>query len=183
MAYKKFDDAPASADSAVRKLYKAFPDDAIRRALQSVLNRVVFGGQAGTATSTYASGLGTGGTCGVKLMPRTTFVSRTGRRDPGRGLNISFAGSMVVPTGLLWLVMKVRLLRRHGFRVSRMDTARWDTWSTTPRRVPTGGLAVVLPVRTMSYLETQRQRAEQLWGIMILCICPMTRLSNHGGVG
>jgi hypothetical protein len=77
MAYRRFDDAPASADGAVRKLYKVFPDDAIRRALQSISNRVL-SGTGGTSGTGLESSPGTGGTCGVKL-PFPLIMTINGR--------------------------------------------------------------------------------------------------------
>jgi hypothetical protein len=110
MAYRKFDDAPASADGAVRKLYKALPDDAIRRALQGVLNRVINGGAAGTATTSFEMGLGTGGTCGVKLSNSITCLIN------GRYGTIQTQDNVRLPTGIqgsgTWV--KYLICGKHG---------------------------------------------------------------------
>jgi hypothetical protein len=79
MAYKKFDDPAASGDASVRKTYGAFPNDALRRAIQSISNRVVAAcGTAGTATTTFQINVGTGATCGVKL-PHNVIAVINGR--------------------------------------------------------------------------------------------------------
>ena len=73
MAFKyvgiKFDDPNAKVDPAARKVYGAFPQEAIRRAVQSVVNRVI-GMSAGTESSSgylHLAACGTGSTTGVKI--------------------------------------------------------------------------------------------------------------------
>jgi len=61
---KKFDDADPKVDQAGRKVYGAFPFEAIRRAVQGIANRVI-GTTSGTASSSgylKLAGCGTGGT-------------------------------------------------------------------------------------------------------------------------
>lgn len=67
MGYRKFDDPPLSRANEARKLDPVFPYEAIRRALQGVVNKVI-AGTSGTANGTglYA-GVGTGSTCGIKV--------------------------------------------------------------------------------------------------------------------
>jgi hypothetical protein len=60
MAYKKFDDPSTLVAQAPRKVYNAFPYTSIRRALQGVLNRVIYGTD-GTSNLVTLAGCGTGG--------------------------------------------------------------------------------------------------------------------------
>jgi hypothetical protein len=60
MAYAKFDDPSKKVSAAPRKVYDAFPVESIRRALASVMNRVVFGTD-GTSNLVVLAGCGTGG--------------------------------------------------------------------------------------------------------------------------
>ncbi len=73
MAFKygttKFDAASEKVDQAARKVYGAFPQEAVRRALQGIANRVI-GTTAGTASSSgylLQAGCGTGSTAGVNV--------------------------------------------------------------------------------------------------------------------
>ena len=61
MAYKKFDDGVKSVEDAPRKVYNAAQDEALRRAIQSVLNRVLWGTSGTITTTTLKTGCGTGG--------------------------------------------------------------------------------------------------------------------------
>lgn len=77
MAYKKFDDASAGVSQAVRKVGPAMPWEAIRRAIQSVTNRVM-SGTNGTFTGTGGIGaiwLGTGGTAGIRATPLALCIN------------------------------------------------------------------------------------------------------------
>lgn len=71
MSYRKFDDAPLSRANEQMKLDPVFPYEALRRALQGVLNRVIAGTGGtgdGVGIGTAAQGyLGTGATCGVQI--------------------------------------------------------------------------------------------------------------------
>lgn len=72
MSYSKFDDPPLKrANDARKTVDSVIPQEAVRRALQSVLNRVI-GGTGGTgdgmaAGTAAVAGLGTGSTCGIKI--------------------------------------------------------------------------------------------------------------------
>jgi hypothetical protein len=66
MAYKKFDDPGAAVSQAPQKVGDAFLNDALRRAIQSVVNRVI-SGTSGTYGTGAISTIGTGGTAGAKL--------------------------------------------------------------------------------------------------------------------
>jgi len=69
MAYRKFDDPALSSSDDARKVYPVFPKEALRRAIQSITNRVVSGtnGTMGGTAGIGAAWLGTGGTAGIKL--------------------------------------------------------------------------------------------------------------------
>jgi len=69
MAYRKFDDPALSGDNAARKVIPAFMNDALRRAIQSVTNRVVSGtnGTLGGTGGVGAAYLGTATTAGIAL--------------------------------------------------------------------------------------------------------------------
>lgn len=64
MAYKKFDDANVKVDSSAKKVYGAFPNEAIRRAIQGVANRAF--GTLGTC--------GIGGSAGFKVAASPPVV-------------------------------------------------------------------------------------------------------------
>lgn len=66
MAYKKFDDAPASASDTYRTLFEANFNAAMRRAVQSVANRVLTG-TGGTSGTGMESRPAIGDQAGVKL--------------------------------------------------------------------------------------------------------------------
>jgi hypothetical protein len=69
MAYRKFDDPALSSSDDARKVYPVFPKEALRRAIQSITNRVVSGtnGTMGGTAGIGAAWLGTGGTAGIIL--------------------------------------------------------------------------------------------------------------------
>jgi hypothetical protein len=69
MAYRKFDDPALSSSDDARKVYPVFPKEALRRAIQSITNRVVSGtnGTMGGTAGIGAAWLGTGGTAGILL--------------------------------------------------------------------------------------------------------------------
>jgi len=74
MAYKKFDDPSALVAQSPRKVYDAFPVESIRRALQGVLNRVVFGTD-GTTNLVKLAGCGTGGDSATDGLGCTGAIS------------------------------------------------------------------------------------------------------------
>jgi len=78
MAYRKFDDAPLTAKVADRRLHDVEWQDGLRRAIQSLTNRVIWAGTGGTHGSCVDIQLGTGGTCGVAI-PLPIFIAINGR--------------------------------------------------------------------------------------------------------
>jgi hypothetical protein len=105
MAYKKFDDPVATVSQAGRNIYDAFKDDAIRRAIQSVSNRVVWGGTGGTHTTAMNAGLGTGSTGGIKIANRLGVVINGRLGTLSSQDNIEFpAGTQASATYVKYLV-------------------------------------------------------------------------------
>lgn len=80
MAYKKFDDPSAGVSQASRKVYEAFWNDAQRRAIQSITNRVISGtgGTIGGTAGLAENWLSTGGTSGISFNTRLQ-ISINGR--------------------------------------------------------------------------------------------------------
>ncbi|RPH74553.1 hypothetical protein EHM76_03330, partial [bacterium] len=76
MAYKKFDDPTAGVSQAARKVYEAFWNDAQRRAIQSITNRVLCGtgGTMGGTAGIANDWIGTGGTCGLAFSNRLVLL-------------------------------------------------------------------------------------------------------------
>jgi len=76
MAYKKFDDPSAKVSQASRKVYEAFWNDAQRRAIQSVCNRVLCGtgGTLGGTAGVGSDWLSTGGTSGLDFTNRLVLL-------------------------------------------------------------------------------------------------------------
>jgi len=66
MAYKKFDDADPKVDNSSKKVFGAFNNEAIRRAIQSISNRV-WAGTSATAGQLLSGSCGIGGTTGFKV--------------------------------------------------------------------------------------------------------------------
>ena len=104
MAFKysltdKFDSATKSVEDAPRKVYNAFPNDAIRRAIQGISNRILWGvpGTNGTAATcieaSFKSGCQTGGTGGIGVAKPLGLVIN------GRQGTTATAGSFWLPAG------------------------------------------------------------------------------------
>ena len=74
MSYKKFDDPNAKVNAAVRKVFDAFPKDALRRALEGISNRHLCGTSATGWFPNVTSGLADGGTGGIKTATAVTVV-------------------------------------------------------------------------------------------------------------
>jgi hypothetical protein len=59
--YKKFDDPTAGVSQAGKKVNEAFWSEAVRRAIQGISNRVLWGTSGTITTTTVKTGCGTGG--------------------------------------------------------------------------------------------------------------------------
>ena len=66
MAYKKFDDADPKVDASAVKVFGAFPQEAVRRAIQGITNRV-WAGTSATAGQLLSGSCGIGGSAGFKV--------------------------------------------------------------------------------------------------------------------
>ncbi len=130
MAYRKFDDPAKSVSGDARKLYPVFTNEALRRALQSVTNRIVYGGGAGTATSTLHYGSGTGATGGLKIGNILTAVIN------GRWGTISAQAELNFPSGTQSNATYVKYLVSSGFGSSGTVTAGNEGTSATKARLP-----------------------------------------------
>lgn len=131
MAYKKFDDPSAAVSQASRKVYDSFWNDAQRRAIQSICNRVVGPvGGAGTASTTIQISLGTGSTCGVKIPNMVTCVIN------GRWGTIQSQDNIYLPKGTqgsnTWV--KYLISGKHG--TAGTVTAGNEGTSSTAARLP-----------------------------------------------
>jgi hypothetical protein len=73
MAYKKFDDPNAKVSQAGNKVYDAIWQGAVRRAIQSVANRVL-SGTGGTAGPLIQAAVAAGGTAGVQIATPVTVL-------------------------------------------------------------------------------------------------------------
>jgi len=73
MAYRKFDDPDTKVDDSRAKVYGAFPNEAIRRAIQGVSNRVI-GGTNGTQGPLIDATCGIGGSAGFKVGSGVSVV-------------------------------------------------------------------------------------------------------------
>jgi hypothetical protein len=130
MAYKKFDDATAKVSQSARKVGDAFWNDAIRRSLQGVLNRVINVGIAGTATTTFASAMGTGTTGGINIPVHYTAVIN------GRAGTISSQAMLNLPTGTQGISTYVKYLVSSGFGSSGTITAGNEGTGSTTALLP-----------------------------------------------
>jgi len=130
MAYKKFDDPVKSVSQAGRNVYDAFKDNAIRRAIQSVTNKVVAGGAGGTASTTFAANLGTGSTGGIKIGNLLTAVIN------GRWGTIYNRDNMEFPAGTQASATYVKYLVSSGFGTSGTITAGNEGTSATNALLP-----------------------------------------------
>ena len=105
MTYKKFDDPLVSVEDAPDKVYNAFPMEAVRRALQSVLNRVIAGTSGTSGGTSFNVGIGTGGTAGLQLSFGVTLAinGRMGTMAPQNNIFLP-AGTQGSNTWVKYLV-------------------------------------------------------------------------------
>jgi hypothetical protein len=133
MAYytrSKFDDPVKSVSTAGKNVYDAFKDEAIRGALRAVSNRVLHGGYAGTATTTYHSLVGTGGTGGVTIRgPIIALIN-------GRAGTVATASDLELPVGTQASATYVKYLISSGFGSSGTVTAGNEGTSSTAALLP-----------------------------------------------
>lgn len=109
-AGKKFDDADPKVNTAVDKVYDAFPREAWRRAIQGVTNRVL-GGTAGTGRLAVLAGCAVGSTAGF-IFASDVGVVRNGVASTcaipaATGLYFSKLGTMGTNTVAKFLIATV----------------------------------------------------------------------------
>ena len=137
MAYKKFDEATKTVEQAPRKVYNAFPQEAIRRALQSVLNRVYDGdfGTAGTTAAARATALKTNlGTKGGASMaviggPNAVIIN-------GRAGTRASCGTTTLPAGTQGTNCYVKYLVYGAFGSSGAIVAGNESATSTGAYLP-----------------------------------------------
>lgn len=130
MAYKRFDDPNPNVDQGF-VLNDAFPEQSQRRSLASVLNRIAYGGGAGTATSTFASGCGTGSTGGVKVANNLTVIIN------GRWGTSAAVDNIWLPAGTQGAASYCKYLISVGLGTSGTITAGNEGTSSTNAHFPT----------------------------------------------
>jgi hypothetical protein len=136
MSYRKFDDPLKSRDEAPRKVYNAVQHEALRRALASVLNRIISGNitTAGTSAAAIASSLcatcGTGETGGVGASAAVAVLIN------GRAGTRSAAGSFWLPAGTQGSGTYVKYLICGGFGSSGTCLAGNESTSSTGAYLP-----------------------------------------------
>lgn len=132
MGYRKFDDAPLSRANESRKTYPALPNEAIRRALQGVLNRVVSGtgGTMGGTAGIGAAWLGTGSTAGVKLNTALAITIN------GRYGTAVAQDNIYLPPGTQSKSTYVKYLVSVGFGTKGTITAGNEGTSSTAAKLP-----------------------------------------------
>lgn len=136
MSYRKFDDPSLTRENAPRKGYDAFQHEAIRRALQGVLNRVLDGdfGTAGTTAAAraaaVATGCGTGATGGVCAGKAVAVLIN------GRAGTRSSSGSMWLPAGTQSAATYVKYLICGGFGSTGTCLAGNESTSSTGAYLP-----------------------------------------------
>lgn len=130
MSYKKFDDPVARVDQSARSVHDAFYSEPMRRAIQSVTNRVVFGGKGGTASTTLDTACGTGSTAGLKIGNLVTVTIN------GRWGTVFNRDNMELPAGTQGKSTVVKYLISSGFGTSGTITAGNEGTSGTTAMLP-----------------------------------------------
>jgi len=130
MAYRKFDDPAMSRHNDEGKVNPNFPKEGWRKALHGVLNRVIYGGGAGTASSTFDGWLTTGGTAGVALGQTLTVIIN------GRYGSAAAMANIMLPKGTQGSGTWVKYLVSSGFGTSGTVTAGNEGASSTAARLP-----------------------------------------------
>lgn len=92
MAYKKFDEPDDKVDASAMKIHGAVTNEALRRALQGIANRVL-GGTAGTGYIPTLAGAAVGGSAGF-LTAMPVAVVRDGIRTTANATNNMLFGKL-----------------------------------------------------------------------------------------
>ena len=94
MSYKKFDDANEAVSNSKMKVYDAITNEAIRRAIQGISNRII-GGSNGTQGPLITATLAAGSTAGVKTTNAVTCVIN------GVKVSVAALDNLVPPAGTM----------------------------------------------------------------------------------
>jgi hypothetical protein len=133
---EKFDAPTKSVEQAPRKIYNAFPNSAMRRALQGICNRVLWGviGTNGTAATaieaSYKTGCQTGGTGGIGVAKPLGLLIN------GRMGTTATAGSFWLPAGTQAASTYVKYGIFIGFGTSGTVLAGNESTSSTAAYLP-----------------------------------------------
>jgi hypothetical protein len=129
MGYRKFDDPSKAVSQSEKKVYEAIMEEAIRKGLQSIANRVI-SGTAGTSGTGGFSSLGTGGTGGVRI-PNDLIVVINGRYG-----TIAAQNNIEMPAGTQGAGTVVKYLISGGFGTQGTVTAGNEGASSTAALLP-----------------------------------------------
>ena len=129
MAYRKFDDAPLASNDEARKLYPVFPNEALRRAVQSITNKVI-SGTGGTNGTGMLSNVGTGSTAGVAIG-QTLIASINGRFG-----TIAAQSNLYLPKGTQGSATYVKYLLAGKFGTAGTVAMGNEGTSSTTAKLP-----------------------------------------------
>lgn len=135
MAFKyttgnKFDDATVTVENAPDKVYNAFSSEALRRAIQSITNRVLAGTSGTDGGTSFDAGLGTGGTCGIKINYGLTLAIN------GRMGTMAPQDNIYLPNGTQGINTYVKYLVAAKFGTRGTVYAGNEAASSTAARLP-----------------------------------------------
>lgn len=129
MSYAKYDDPTKTVDQSQDKVYDAFKDDAFRRALIGVSNRVC-GGTNGTGHVPTLAQLATGSTGGVQIGNQVSAVIN------GELGTIVAQDNIELPSGTQAASTWVKYLVSASFATSGTITAGNEGTSSTHAHLP-----------------------------------------------
>jgi hypothetical protein len=133
MAYKKFDDPIAKVEDAPNKVANAFPAESLRRAIQSITNRIISGtdlGTMGNQGTAFNVGCGTGSTAGVAITYGVTLAIN------GRMGTLSAQDNLYLPKGTQSSNTWVKYLIAAKFGANGTVVAGNEGASSTAARLP-----------------------------------------------
>jgi hypothetical protein len=129
MSYAKFDDSSKKTSQSARKINEATWEEDMRRALQGVLNRVLWG-TGGTSGTSVGVVLGTGSTCGIKLpYPMILLIN-------GRIGTAAAQDNIYLPSGTQTAATYVKYLVSVGFGTKGTVTAGNEGTGSTTALLP-----------------------------------------------
>ena len=129
MAYDKFDDPVESVSQKSGNAYEAFPNEAVRKALMGISNRVL-GGTSGTGQVPTLAECGTGATGGVQITNVVACIIN------GRLGTITAQENLELPAGTQAAATYVKYLISSGFGSSGTVTAGNEGADSTSAHLP-----------------------------------------------